>query len=79
MNSGITGALPDQMDATARRHHRALDLHALALAAVLAEVSGTGPDWMTSIRSRQFWIMNGGTGNGCHRRWRESGLLPLTS
>ena len=39
--------MPDQIEATARRHQRALDLHALALTAVLSEVSGTGPDWTT--------------------------------
>ena len=62
LNSGITAELPSQLDAAARRHHRALDLYALALAAVLAEVADTGSEWMTSDpiaavldHERRYW------------------------
>ncbi len=35
------GDLPAQLEAAARQHHRALDLHAIALTAVLSELLGT--------------------------------------
>ena len=56
------GDLPAQLEATAQRHKRALDLHAIALTAVLSEVLGLDVNWsfadpIASVleHERRYW------------------------